>query len=275
MKELTLREIQLKSLEILQAVHDFCIANGIKYSLAYGTLIGAFRHKGFIPWDDDIDIIMPRPDYEVFCKSFKSDGLGISSEYDNDSLMNFCKVYDIKDTIGKEMAPFTKKKGTGVTIDVFPIDSVPDSFEEFSAIVQGLYPLWRKQIRYRYSKAPVADIFNTFPTKDICILLAIKLSGCANFFINKINRTLRERVKGLSWGATGHWSQLVILDDGTRNFQDNADFAETIDVQFEDRTFKCLNGYHEFMTKIYGNYMELPPVEEQRPKHIRSKYYWK
>lgn len=275
MEELKLRQVQSVSLEILQAVHDFCISNGITYSLAYGTLIGAIRHKGFIPWDDDIDIIMPRPDYEKFCHSFNKDGLGLASEYDEDSFMNFCKVYDINKTIGKEMAPFTKRKNTGVTIDVFPIDSVSDSFEEFSDMVKEMYPLWRRQIRYRYSKASLSNIFKTFPIKDICILLAIKFTGTANKLIKKVNGTLRTRIKDLSWGSTGHWSQLVILDDGTRNYQENVVFSDTIDMQFEDRSFKCMNGYHEFLTKIYGNYMELPPEEERIPKHTRSRYYWK
>ena len=66
MKELTNRELQLFSLDILKDVHAFCEKEKIKYSLAYGTLIGAVRHQGFIPWDNDIDIIMPRPEYERF-----------------------------------------------------------------------------------------------------------------------------------------------------------------------------------------------------------------
>ena len=62
MQELSLRQIQLIGLDILKDIHRFCIDNNLSYSLAYGTLIGAIRHKGFIPWDDDIDIVMPRPD---------------------------------------------------------------------------------------------------------------------------------------------------------------------------------------------------------------------
>ena len=69
MREMSLREIQLFSLEIMKDVHSFCINNDIRYSLIGGTLIGAMRNKGFIPWDDDIDICMPRPDYERFCHS--------------------------------------------------------------------------------------------------------------------------------------------------------------------------------------------------------------
>ena len=68
MKEMSLREVQLGCFEILKDVHVFCVSNNIRYSLAYGTLLGAIRHKGFIPWDDDIDIIMPKPDYDRFCK---------------------------------------------------------------------------------------------------------------------------------------------------------------------------------------------------------------
>ncbi|NLE06315.1 MAG: hypothetical protein GX638_16135, partial [Crenarchaeota archaeon] len=72
MYELSSREIQLCCLDILNDVHEFCIQNNIKYSLAYGTLIGAVRHRGFIPWDNDIDIYMPRPEYERFLKTYNS-----------------------------------------------------------------------------------------------------------------------------------------------------------------------------------------------------------
>ena len=71
MREMALKEIQQVSLDILKDVHQFCINNGIHYSLCYGTLLGAIRHNGFIPWDDDIDIMMPRPDYDRFVNTYK------------------------------------------------------------------------------------------------------------------------------------------------------------------------------------------------------------
>ena len=99
MKEMTLREVQLFGLEILKDVHHFCTLNGIRYSLAYGTLLGAIRHKGFIPWDDDIDIVMPRPDYEKFCKTFKSDaGYDIFSPVEGDCYLGYARVCDLKRT---------------------------------------------------------------------------------------------------------------------------------------------------------------------------------
>ena len=71
MKEMNIQEVQHISLELLKEVHEFCVENDVKYTLFSGTLIGAIRHHGFIPWDDDLDIAMPRPDYEKFIHSFK------------------------------------------------------------------------------------------------------------------------------------------------------------------------------------------------------------
>ena len=100
MQELTLKDLQQVSLELLVDVHEFCVNNNIRYSIAYGTLIGALRHKGFIPWDDDVDLMMPRPDYERFCHSFCSNKFKLIY-YGNDktALAGFARVVDCNKTV--------------------------------------------------------------------------------------------------------------------------------------------------------------------------------
>lgn len=275
MKELTLREIQAQSLEILQAVHDHCIANGIKYSLAYGTLIGAIRHKGFIPWDDDVDIIMPRPDYERFVASFSAPGLGLVCEKDPDYYLNYCRVFDTAKTGSTTFLPIGKNYQGGMWIDVFPADGVSDDKEEFVRNIGEVKKNWMMQLRYRYSLASFRDILRTCGIKDFLILMAIKLSGQGRKKLDANNAVVRNNAVRIPYGNTEHWSQLCILDDGIRNYQLCEDFAETVDAEFEGRTFKVMKGYDRVLRNIYGDYMQLPPEDQRQPKHGHATLFWK
>ena len=275
MKELTLSEIQAQSLEILQVVHDFCVANDIRYSLAYGTLIGAIRHRGFIPWDDDIDVIMPRADYERFLASFHAPGLGILSEKSKDYYLNFCRVFDTIKTGCKSLLPVGKNYDGGVWIDVFPADGVSDDYNAFANNIQCHKRLWMLQLRYRFSLVPLKDILKNCGIKDVCILSAIKASLCGPKLLNKVNSRIRANAVDIPYGETQHWSQLAVLDDGVKNYQLCTDFEETIDVPFEGRSFKIMRGYDRFLRNIYGDYMQLPPENQRHPKQGFVSLFWK
>lgn len=119
-----LKELKQIQLDILKYVHEFCVQNDIRYFLVYGTLIGAVRHQGYIPWDDDIDICMPRPDYERFLKLFNKNKSGYqvnAFELNDNFPYTFGKVEDLNTTfIEKTDYSFPM----GVNIDVFPIDGI-------------------------------------------------------------------------------------------------------------------------------------------------------
>ncbi len=127
MKQMSLEDIQGVSLDILAAVDDFCTNKGIKYSLGYGGLIGAVRHKGPIPWDDDIDIIMERPEYDRFIKIFNQvgpNGLKLFAPELGNSYFSISRICDMSRTFVRKYYQWTDEE-TGVWIDVFPIDGLP------------------------------------------------------------------------------------------------------------------------------------------------------
>ena len=162
-KYLSMDEIKSVELEILKYVHDFCEKNDIKYFINYGTLIGAVRHKGFIPWDDDIDICMFRKDYEKFIELFsKDDGkykilsLESSDKYYN----NFIKVIDSKTKIEDERN--YKTYDSGIFIDIFPMDF----FDDLS-LVEKTYKLesfkllsFSKKENIQYGDSKLKDFFS-------------------------------------------------------------------------------------------------------------------
>lgn len=149
MRHLTLQELQQFSLDILKDVAGFCEKNNIRYSLGYGTMLGAVRHKGFIPWDDDVDIMMPREDYEKFRTIYKSKLYSfIDSRNTPDCYIAFGRVCDTKKTLASSCIPWVKKD-VGVWIDIFPVDRVPDDKDTFDRIYDSLLLLMKFNVGIR------------------------------------------------------------------------------------------------------------------------------
>lgn len=136
MRQLTLREIQLEELKLLSYFDEFCNINRLKYSLVYGTLIGAARHKGFIPWDDDIDVAMPRPDYEKLLSlrsSFNSGAIELIADKLNHSLDATYAAVINRDIPCKNTYSMTKRSQY-LWIDVFPVDGFTEDYEKMESI---------------------------------------------------------------------------------------------------------------------------------------------
>ena len=245
---LSLGDKRLIQLEMLKEIDVFCRDNNIRYSLAYGTLIGAIRHKGFIPWDDDVDLIMPLPDMLRFKSIFKSDSI------------SFCDV----DTVEKYDLPFPRlsSKGTyqrvglmtktyGVNIDLYVMICLPNSEEIINSFFSKANSILKRRRRYKTIRKYMSYIFPIQPlpgfTKCMTqyhdfLLKEFPYTGTAPFFA----------VAGLP-----SWKEVYMFD-----FLDSL-----IDVEFEGLVLLATAHYDEWLTKEYGDYMSPPPEDQRHPYH--------
>lgn len=259
MKKLSLREIQLEELTILKEFDAFCGTHKLHYSLAGGTLLGAVRHKGFIPWDDDIDVCMPRPDYEKFLSLASNFGANNSSLKVEGCLTcplhcaPFVKIVNTKISI---YANHFRKKSF-LWIDVFPVDGIPShksnwifikmEFFRRLLLVYAFKPSSTKSIYKRCIKAFFIFIFPQFKLY-LCKLMTM--------LAKKYEFGKYENVAVITWGL-----------HGTNEIIPYKTFNKTVKMTFEDMVFPCMGCWEEYLTGLYGDYMQLPP-ENQRSSHL-------
>lgn len=260
---LSLEDVKKIELDILDEFHKFCEKNDMKYYLAYGTLLGAIRHKGFIPWDDDIDVVMPRPDYERFVSLTAEKG--ITENYETTlykqtkkkSIYPFAKVIDINSVVYEHGK--SKKDISGVWIDIFPLDGYPDDKKT------GVC-LFEKNMSLRHMQ----DIITTSPfskqqslLKKIvksCIRVFLKMYGLKNI-LDKMNETVQtcsyessKLCSDILWGE----SSIAVFEKEKLEPYELADF--------EGKKFRIPACWKDFLELNYGDYMQLPP-EDQRIPH--------
>lgn len=263
-----IEELKSIQLNILLKVHRFCVDNNIKYSLADGTLLGAVRHKGYIPWDDDIDICMERKDYHRFLCQFPSiyqnEISVISMERDARWAYPFAKAYDVR-TIMKESTSNNKPE-IGISIDVFPLDEVPDDnsvWSKYNKMRRTLIMFFRiKSLCWRNGRSTYKNFF-MLVMKIILFFFSYRwLSVTISNYGKKNNDKGYSRLFECCLG--------MILK---KPFPKSA-FEETIEMSFEGYLVKVMKGYHECLENSYGAYMQLPP-EEKRVSHHIFEAYWK
>ena len=271
MREMSLDEIQQVSLDILEEVHKFCVANGIKYTLQGGTLLGAIRHNGFIPWDDDIDIAMPRPDYERFCKLYETSGKYklFCNELSKDSCyLAFARICEMHNTfVDCSEIPWTNVD-TGVWIDVFPLDGADDILEEASITMNRMKALWENQYRVRYAHRRLSHVKGF---SDKVKLLFQKMLFCST---SPIKRHI-ESCKSIAYGDTSHYCNFSYCDYGMHEYHRTDVLRRTILHDFAGHNFCIMEGYDEALREKFGNYMQPPPIEKRVRQHDANKYYWK
>lgn len=269
MKVLNYDELKQLQLDILIKVDKFCKENNIRYSLDSGTLIGAIRHRGYIPWDDDIDIIMPRPDYERFVNNFNG--------YDRflyvlapDLNWNFYAPYaNVCDnrTILLEGTNSHRGIEMGVKIDIFPIDGVPDREDLY---LESLHKIQRLNLVLYYKRVDLLKWKKSTARYNLTMLRRkIRYILIPYKFLQKKIHKIATRVpfEKSRFAANITFAQTV-------NRLDTNAFRKYISSDFECHRFSILEKYDEWLRKMYGDYMQLPPEEERVPHHGFTAY-WK
>ena len=265
MKELTLHEIKDIELKILMDFKSFCEENQIKYYLAYGTLLGAIRYKGFIPWDDDIDVLVPRQDYNRIMEIYKNhDNLKLFSiERDTHYGYPFAKLCDI--TTRKVEDNLDNGFDQGLEIDIFPIDYWNDDIEKAKSEVRRLKQYHKRLTFAKLRPTKARNRFRLFGLK--CITRFHRMIGTKHYIDNIIKLCHRKEKTGSLYAGNKVWCPY-----GERDICPAEVFSDSVKVEFEGQEFPAPIGYDTYLTRLYGDYLPEPPKEKQKTHHTFKAY---
>lgn len=264
MKEINIDELKKIQFNILDDINNFCKENKIKYWIDCGTLLGAVRHAGYIPWDDDIDIGMLRDDYDKFLKLYNTKNSRyrlMAAELTNDYYFQFGKVVDTKTLLYE---PDENGIKGAVYVDVFVYDNAPDDDNKLKKMFDK---------RDLYHKLRIAQIYpdlydkTSFKKRIFRFFLSIYLKFLPkNYYTKKMIKHSKKYVNKET-KRVGNFSQLEYV------VGDKKIFDSFIELPFENKKYPAPIGYDEWLKAFYGDYMQLPPKEKQISNHVFKAYY--
>ena len=275
MVKMTTPDIQSIGLELMRDIHSFCNKNDINYSLAYGTMLGAVRHNGFIPWDDDVDIMMPRPDYEKFLTTYKSDSYYLKSAHDKDCYTNFSRLYEVKKTVTSQDAQPCNRE-VGVFVDIFPIDGVFDDPVRRQKHYEKVIKVAKDRLNIRFLRTELKRGSFMKRLRTLASIMKIHVLNGGN--MSRMYKKLDMMSQAVHYGSSKYCSYYCCNDamkKGKQELFPTEAFQSFQLCQFETEQFYISTYYDQMLTVMYGDYMKLPPVEDRRAKHGFVDFYWK
>ena len=267
-KQISLEEQKIVQVKILEHIDTFCRSKNIDYSLAFGTLLGAVRHKGYIPWDDDIDIMMTRENYERFRTLYYSERYPLADLKTSTSHpVPMGKIYDSHTYF---IYKGYIKRDYGLFVDVFPVDNVPYNQEMRLRWIDTI----KKYVNFNTLKNNCFSyIFKTStPFKSLIKGIIIKSFLPSSIIHNRIE-LLYTKYNQLQTGYKGVPSFMAMNKGNIDKIFPDVIFADYVTIEFEGKLYQCIKDFDSYLTILYGDYMELPPVEQRVGNHGIIAFY--
>lgn len=272
MKKIEISEIQPLEKDILFHLLDFFEENNIKFFTSGGTTLGSVRHGGFIPWDDDIDLFLPRKEYDRFLELSNGKLLGgyieIKKPGDKNYIYPFAKACN-KNTVVYEKSVTDRKYAIGIFVDIFPLDTYYENpikrfFQlAWSVNVRSMLEAASSQINLSKKGSAKWIAKQTARTLQKPLAKALGVEKLAKAIDNHGRKTQNDKDK-----LVGN----VVWFAKFTDFYPSRYFSDSCPGEFEGRTICNPIGYDEYLTRMYGDYMKLPP-EDQRVMHGFEAYY--
>ncbi len=265
MKELTLQDLKDIEFDLLKRFHTFCMEHDITYFLAYGTLLGAIRYKGFIPWDDDVDVLVPREDYNKLLTLFEDSEQYRLFAFERNPKFDFpfAKLCDM--STYKEEFNVKNTLKLGVDIDIFPLDHWDDDLDKAKQEATRISKLMSQLRLLKLTKSTIVNPLKRLVMNGVRVFY--QMLGSKHFLEKIFKESIKEEQNNSRYVGAKTWCVY-----GERGIIPAEAFAQAIDIEFEGEVFPAPVGYDTYLTCLYGDYLPEPPKEKQKTHHTFKAY---
>jgi len=261
MKKMTNVEIKETIFQIFLKFAEYCDGKGLRYYMCGGTLLGAVRHKDFIPWDDDIDVFMPRPDYIWLHEFLKEESIGeyyqLKSNIYGNSPFSFAKIVDVQT---EAVAKYNTIDNT-LWIDIFPLDGVPFDYRESQKFLKKAR-WWRRIFGYSVTKFGIGTTKWRMIIKTPVLLVAFLIGH------KRCVKKIDQMANAYSFDESEY---IAFVGDIALVRMRKSEYVEYVEMEFHGHMFHAPSSWDQYLKDVYGNYMELPP-ENKRCAHSIEAY---